>query len=111
MYGYKVLTADNGLQAVNLYREHADEIGLVILDLTMPVMGGQEALRELRAIRRDVRVIVCSGYSEMDTVQRLAGERAELFLQKPYTARKLAETVRQALDGVPKTQTSVASQK
>jgi PAS domain S-box-containing protein len=97
MYGFSVLTAENGLHAIEVFREHADEVKAVILDLTMPVMDGREALQHLRALRPDVKVIISSGYSEMDAVQKFSGDGLAGFLQKPYTARRLSEVVGQAL--------------
>jgi two-component system cell cycle sensor histidine kinase/response regulator CckA len=97
LYGYSVLTADNGLQGVELFREWQDDVEVVILDLAMPVMDGEEALWHLREIRPGVKVILSSGYSEIDATRRFSGKGLAGFLQKPYTARKLGETVRQAL--------------
>jgi two-component system cell cycle sensor histidine kinase/response regulator CckA len=99
LYGYSVLTADNGLRGVELFREWQDEVDVVILDLTMPVMDGEEALWHLREIRPNLKVILSSGYSEIDATRRFSGKGLAGFLQKPYTARKLGEAVRQALPG------------
>ncbi len=87
--GFEVLTAQDGRQAVDLYRERAGEIALVLLDLTMPHMNGEEAYRELRQINPDVRVVLASGYSESDIASRFAGKGLAGCLQKPYTLAKL----------------------
>jgi CheY-like chemotaxis protein len=87
--GLSVLTASGGREAVELLREHADEIDCVLLDLTMPHMDGEQAFRELRRIRPDIKVILCSGYSEQDATQRFAGKSLAGFLQKPYTIAAL----------------------
>ena len=87
--GLDVLTAEDGRQAVNLYRERKDAIALVLLDLTMPHMNGEEAFRELRQINPNVRVILASGYSEDDIAARFAGKGLAGCLQKPYTMDKL----------------------
>jgi two-component system cell cycle sensor histidine kinase/response regulator CckA len=97
MYGYSVLTAENGLHAIEVFREHKDEVKVVIMDLTMPVMDGREALKHLRALRSDVKVIISSGYSEADAVQKFSSDGLAGFLQKPYTARRLGEVVSQAV--------------
>jgi PAS domain S-box-containing protein len=97
MFGYSVVTAENGLHAVEVFREHADDVKVVIMDLTMPVMDGTEALKHLRALRPDVKVIISSGYSEVDAVQKFSGDGLAGFLQKPYTARRLGEAVGQAV--------------
>jgi PAS domain S-box-containing protein len=96
--GHTVLTAVDGRQGVELYRRHADEIDLVLLDMTMPQMDGEEAFGELRRIRSDVRVILSSGYSEQDATNRFAGKGLAGFIQKPYRSAKLLDKVREALD-------------
>jgi two-component system, cell cycle sensor histidine kinase and response regulator CckA len=63
----------------------------------MPVMGGEEALRHLKEIRSDVRVILSSGYDEADAVQRLVGCSSVDFIQKPYTPEALAGKMKKAL--------------
>ncbi len=96
-YGYKVLVAANGREAVDLFRPCPEEIGLVLLDMTMPVLSGEETLRELRAIRPQVRVIVSSGYNEIEALRRF-GDGVAGFLQKPYRAATLAEKVKLGLE-------------
>ena len=88
--GLDVLTAEDGRQAVDIYRAHKDEIALVLLDLTMPHMNGEEAYRKLRQINPDVRVILASGYSETDIAARFAGKGLAGCMQKPYTLTKLS---------------------
>lgn len=97
-YGFQVLTAEDGSRAVELFREHADEIALVILDMTMPQMNGEETFQALQAIRSDVLVLLSSGYSSMDGVS--AGFTSALagFIQKPYRPRELASKAREALN-------------
>jgi PAS domain S-box-containing protein len=96
-YGYHVLLADSGLAAIDVFKRHDGEITLVILDLSMPGMGGEEALPELRKIRRDVKIVVSSGYSEAETMRLFAHHRVSGFLQKPFTPTRLAETVKSAI--------------
>ena len=96
-YGYKVLVAESGPQAVEIYRRRPDTVELVLLDLTMPMMDGEEVLRALRKIRPDVKAIVSSGYSLEEVTRRFAGHGVSAFLQKPYTAARLAQAVRAAL--------------
>jgi CheY-like chemotaxis protein len=95
--GYKVALAANGQEAVDLFHHRADQIAVVLLDLTMPVMGGEEALRQLKEIRQDVRVVLSSGYDEADQVRRFAGEGLVGFIQKPYTPAALAGKIKEAL--------------
>lgn len=87
--GLGVLTALDGRECVALYRERKDKIDVVLLDLTMPHMNGEEAFRELRQINPDVRVILASGYSENDIAARFAGKGLSGCVQKPYTMDKL----------------------
>jgi two-component system, cell cycle sensor histidine kinase and response regulator CckA len=96
--GYRVLLAENGRRAVDLLRGHA-EVGLVLLDLTMPVLGGEEALRELRRVRPQVKIVLSSGFNEAEAIQRFAGQRLSGFIQKPYTAAQLAEKIKTVLEG------------
>jgi len=95
--GFHVLTAENGEEAVKVFRDHADEIVCVLLDLTMPVLGGEDALRQLRRIRKDVPVVLSSGYNEEEVVSRFAGKGLSGFVQKPYTVPQLLSALRSAL--------------
>ena len=97
--GFSVLTADDGNKAVEVFREHADEIGCVILDLTMPHMGGEDAFHEMRSVRPDVKVILSSGYNEQDATQRFAGSGLAGFIQKPYSMATLKEKLGEVLPG------------
>jgi two-component system cell cycle sensor histidine kinase/response regulator CckA len=97
-YGYTVIEAANGREAVRKFRQLADEISLVLLDMMMPVMGGEEALVEIRAIRPGVPVIGSSGYSESVAKERFGGSGLASFLQKPYSARVLADRVKRVID-------------
>jgi DNA-binding NtrC family response regulator len=74
-----------------------ETISLVILDLTMPAMGGQEALQHIRAIRADVPVVLSSGYREADAMSKFANDSLAGFVQKPYTSTDLYEKVDAAL--------------
>ena len=91
--GLTVLTAADGLQAVDLYRERGKEIDLVLMDLTMPHMDGAEAFGELRRMNPDVQVVLASGYSREDVGSRFAGKSPAGIIQKPYTLFKLREAL------------------
>lgn len=95
--GYTVLVAADGHEAVDLFRQHAGEIRAVLLDMTMPVMGGQTALGLIRAIRPEVPIVLSSGYSETFAREELASEVTAGFLQKPYTAAQLLKGIQQAI--------------
>jgi CheY-like chemotaxis protein len=96
-HGYSVLLANDGREAVEIYRENAGRINLVVLDLAMPVMGGEETLHALRRIQPGVSVILSSGYDEKEATRRFNGNSLSGFLQKPYTAARLASMVARAL--------------
>jgi PAS domain S-box-containing protein len=96
-YGYSVVLAENGKEAVELYKVLSDKIHLVLLDMTMPIMAGEETFRELKMIRADVRVILSSGYNEAEAVRRFTGKGLAGFIQKPYSAVTLTEKVRAVL--------------
>ncbi|MBI5154672.1 PAS domain S-box protein [Candidatus Poribacteria bacterium] len=99
--GFKELLAQDGLDAVQVFQAHQDEIICVILDLTMPRMDGEEAFRELRQINPGVRVLMSSGYNEQEVVGRFAGKGLAGFVQKPYRAAELVAKVRQAMERTP----------
>lgn len=96
--GFKVLIAVDGQHALEIFRELRNEIVLVILDLTMPYMDGEETFRELRRIDPKIRVIMSSGYTESEITPRFAGKRLSGFLQKPYTLDTLIQCLRDALE-------------
>jgi CheY-like chemotaxis protein len=96
--GFDVLTAADGRDAIDCFRECAAEVSAVLLDLTMPRLGGEEALRVLRQIRPEVRVVITSGYSESDIVSRFQGQELDGFLQKPFRPADLVERIVQALE-------------
>ncbi len=96
-YGYRVLMAENGARAVELFRRYADRVDAVLLDMSMPVMDGTETIRRLRAIRPRVPVVVTSGFDEREAMRRFRGETVDAFLQKPYRAARVAEVVRDVL--------------
>lgn len=91
-YGYNILTCRNGREAVDLFQAIPRDIDLVILDLTMPVLSGDLALDELRAIRGDIRILATSGFAEEDVRTRF-GLGIDGFLAKPYRSGQLAEAV------------------
>ena len=94
--GFDVVGAADGCEAVDYYREHSDEISCVLLDLTMPRMGGEETFLELRKIREDVMVVLSSGFSEHEVIGRFAEGGVCGFVQKPYRFEKLIAEVEAA---------------
>ena len=100
-YGYTVLLAPSGQEAVRLFRERSSDIGLVLLDVAMPGMDGVEALKRIREIRADVPVLVCSGFGDVDVEGRFDGMNITGFFQKPYTVKQLAGKVKELLSPGP----------
>ena len=96
--GYQVRVAADGLDAVKQAREFPD-IAVVLLDLTMPLMGGEEAIDDIVAARPGVRVIVSTGYERRDAIARFGRRQVAAYLQKPYTSRQLADKVEGVLAG------------
>ena len=83
--GYQVMTATDGQEALDLYREHWQSIDLVILDILMPRMDGREAFYAMKAIHPDLRVLVASGYSAEEVGHQLLQEPGVVgFLPKPF---------------------------
>ena len=107
--GYSVSTCTDGLEAVEFYRNHHHEIGLVILDLIMPNLSGAEAFEKLKQINPDVRVIVASGYTQNSTSTEMLENGALVFLSKPFRIDELSQLVAKHISpevgsysGVPK---------
>jgi two-component system cell cycle sensor histidine kinase/response regulator CckA len=101
--GYTILEAANGQEAIELFQCNLSNIMLVILDLSMPVMNGEECMRRLRSIKKDVPVLLSSGFSETEAGRRFQSAGVATFLQEPYTAQHLAELVKSALSGGSRT--------
>jgi CheY-like chemotaxis protein len=96
--GMKVLTAENGRSGIERFRQHSGEISVVILDVKMPVLGGEEALPLLHQIKPEVPVIVSSGFDESELMQHFSALKPAGFLQKPYTAERLVSMVAAVLN-------------
>jgi len=95
--GHRVLVAEDGIDAVEKFRAHAGAIMLVLLDLTMPGIGGEQVFRELTRIQPGVPVILTSGYSEQDVTASFASEGLAGFLQKPWGPDELLGSLRRVL--------------
>ena len=92
--GFAVITAADGREALELFKAHREEIVLVLMDLTMPHLGGEDAFRELRRLDPQVKVIITSGYNEQEVALRFVGKGLTGFLQKPFRLSVLRETLR-----------------
>lgn len=91
----EVITAAEGQKGIHLFRTHSEELCLVLLDLSMPDLGGEEVYGALRQIDADVPIVVSSGYSKSEVARRFAGIDWSAFMQKPYDMDTLLDIVRQ----------------
>ena len=96
-YGYSVLLAEDGERGLELFRSNADRIQCLVLDMTMPVMSGEETLLRVKSLRADVPVILSSGFSETEAVGRFEGRGLAGFIQKPYKIGTLLEKIKEAI--------------
>jgi two-component system, cell cycle sensor histidine kinase and response regulator CckA len=97
-FGYKVITAINGKEALEIYQREGDSISLIILDLIMPVMDGKQLLAEVLRINPNAKVVLASGYSESGPANGVTAAGAKGFVQKPYDMRELLAKIREILD-------------
>ena len=95
--GFRVLEARDGLEAVKRFEEDGKNVDLVLLDMTMPRMGGAEAFRRIRGLAPDVLVLLTSGYTQKESLESLADLPPDGFLQKPFRVRELVGKVRELL--------------
>jgi two-component system cell cycle sensor histidine kinase/response regulator CckA len=98
-FGFTVLTATDGCEGLEVFRAHSDEIVAVLLDMTMPKMGGEDALGELRAIRPDMPILLSSGYDEQESAKLFVSNGPIAFIQKPYQSGDLIAKIRKVLEG------------
>jgi PAS domain S-box-containing protein len=96
-FDYKVMVAHDGKEAVELYRQHADEIALVVLDIVMPHMKGPDAARQIHAIRSDAKIIYATGYDSQGNLKGTA--RDAPVLEKPYRMHEVGRLIHEVLEG------------
>jgi PAS domain S-box-containing protein len=96
--GFDVLVAEDGRQGLEVFRRRADEIVLVVLDLAMPGLSGDEVFQEMRRIRNDVKILLSSGFDERDISDRFAAGGLAGFIHKPYRLNTLKRQIRSVLD-------------
>ena len=92
-HGYTVVVADDGQKALELFQVLADKVALVLLDMTMPVLSGEETFRLMKNIQPGVKVLLSSGYNESEAIRRFTGKGLAGFIQKPYSSTALQEKV------------------
>ncbi len=96
--GYRVLTAVNGQEAIEIFKARQNEIDIVILDMIMPGMSGSEVFDCLKDIREDIKVILSSGYSLDGQAEQIFQRGCRGFIQKPFKMKTLSKKIREALD-------------
>ena len=96
--GYEVLLAENGREALELYKKNLDKIDLVLLDMVMPVMGGGEAFDRIKEINTNVKVLLSSGYSLEGEAKEILNRGCDAFIQKPFKLEQLSQKLREVLD-------------
>ncbi|MBN1572852.1 MAG: PAS domain S-box protein [Deltaproteobacteria bacterium] len=96
--GFKVLTAKNGKKGIKLFKERADDIDIVILDYIMPDISGRDVLKRLKEIKKDIKVLVASGYSKNGQAKEMMEGDADGFIQKPSSLSELIRKIRGIID-------------
>lgn len=100
--GYTVLSAKDGIEAVDSYHQHWDKIQLVVMDIGLPRLNGWESLKRMREINPEVLVILASGYLTPDIQEDAKKQGIDIFISKPYMSEKVVLAVREALDKAKK---------
>ena len=98
--GYQVVTAQSGFEALDLFRRQPQAFQLVLLDLTMPFMDGEETFHRLREIRADIPVVLCTGFMRGDRLDRLMKAGIAGFLRKPLAPDEIVDHIRGVLESV-----------
>ena len=96
--GYRVVSATCPFRALEIFKKVGDQVSLVILDFTIPIMNGAEIFEELKQMRPSVAVLLSSGYAEQSTLRQMLARGLRGFLPKPYSQEKLITQVRTTLD-------------
>ncbi|MEW6720347.1 MAG: response regulator, partial [Thermodesulfobacteriota bacterium] len=97
-FGYRVLQAENGKDALRICGEHQGEIHLLVTDMVMPGMSGRELAQEAARLRPDMKVLYMSGYADQSIGRHGVPDADFLLLQKPFTPGAVARKVREMLD-------------
>jgi PAS domain S-box-containing protein len=96
--GYRVLIAQNGKEAIEVYRSHGDEIDMVLLDMIMPDMSGSETFDKLKEMAPGIKVVLSSGYSINGDAKKLLDRGCKGFIQKPFNLAAVSQKTREILD-------------
>jgi CheY-like chemotaxis protein len=96
--GYRIVTAKDGFQAIEIYRKLKEQISLIILDFTMPIMDGADVFAEILQINPKAPVVLSSGFAEQERLRSMLARGLRGFIPKPYTQQKLLTQIRSVLD-------------
>jgi CheY-like chemotaxis protein len=99
--GYSVLLAENGIDAVEIYKNNPGQIDLVLLDMVMPKMGGHKTFYQIKSADSDANILLSSGYVSEEEVNDLLARGARGFLAKPHRIAQLTKEIRRILDDFP----------
>ncbi len=97
-FGFRVMTASDGLKALEIFRPHRAEFVAVLLDVTMPNLDGADTLAEMRRLRPDVKIVLSSGYDKREATRKIAEGGIAAFLHKPYLPIELVDRLREVLE-------------
>lgn len=97
-FGYDVITASDGKEALDIYQDKGSSISLVLLDLNMPVMDGGQCLSEILKVNPAAKVLLASGYSTIGSTKNFTSEGAKGFVTKPFDTSHLLNKIREVLD-------------
>jgi CheY-like chemotaxis protein len=96
--GFSVLTAKNGKEALDVYKNHQNNIDIVVLDMIMPGMGAAETYDELQSLNPTIKVLLSSGYGADQQTSELLGRGFSGFIQKPFNMQSLSEKIAEILN-------------
>ena len=97
--GYQARGFTNGLEALKLFAEDPDAFDIVITDQIMPHINGEELISEIKTIRKEIPIIMCSGYSEVIEKPDLLARHADAFLEKPNQFSQLVDVINKLCSG------------
>lgn len=96
--GLNIITAADGVEAVEIFKAHKDEIGVVLSDLGLPRLGGWEAFLKMREINPELKGILASGYFNQKVKDEILKSGAENFIQKPYNPPEIIAMIRRMIE-------------
>ena len=98
MLGYSVITAESGARAIEIYKERADKIDVVVLDMIMPGLSGKDTYERLKQINPKIKVLLASGYTMEERTGEILDEGCNAFIQKPFKIEQLSMMIREILE-------------